>query len=128
MVDHKGLFGLGSHPINLALRFGMELVAWGSLGYWGWTQQQGVLRVLLGIGLPLLAMAVWGVFRVPGDPKDSPVPVSGVLRLAIEFAEFGLAVVLLIAAGQQAFAIGFAVVVALHYAVSYDRIRWLLAR
>lgn len=126
MVDHRGVFGLGMHPINLALRFLLELVAWGGMGYWGWTQHQGVLRVLLGIGLPLLAMTVWGVFRVPGDPKDSPVPVPGLIRLCIELLEFGLAVLLLIAAGQQAFAIGFAIVVALHYLVSYDRIGWLL--
>ena len=118
---------MGSHPLNLALRFVLELVAWGALGYWGWTQHESVLRVLLGIGLPLVAMAVWGTFRVPGDPKDAPVAVPGWVRLGIEAAEFGLAVVLLLAAGQPQFAIGFGVVVLLHYAISYDRIRWLLA-
>ncbi|MBN2470396.1 MAG: YrdB family protein [Anaerolineae bacterium] len=119
---------MGWHPLNLALRFVLELVAWGALGYWGWTQHQGVLRWLLAIGLPLLAMAAWGTFRVPGDPKDAPVAVPGLVRLALELVEFGLAAVLLYAAGQQQAAIIFAVIVALHYLASYDRIAWLLAR
>lgn len=119
---------MGSHPLNLALRFVLELVAWGALGYWGWTQHQGALRWLLAIGLPLVAMAAWGTFRVPGDPKDAPVAVPGAVRLALELLEFGLAALLLYQAGQQQAGIVFAVVVILHYLVSYDRIAWLLAR
>jgi hypothetical protein len=48
---------------------------------------------LLGIGLPLLAMALWGTFRVPGD-----APVAACL--ALELAEFGAATWLLIDAGR----------------------------
>jgi hypothetical protein len=51
---------------------------------------------LLGIGLPLLAMALWGTFRVPGDPGDAPVAA----RLALELVEFGAATWLLIDAGR----------------------------
>ena len=119
---------MGSHPVNLALRFLLELAAWASMAYWGWTQHQGAPRFVWGIGLPLAAMAVWGIFRVPGDPGDAPVPVPGVLRLALELAELGLAVGLLIAAGRLVLGIGLGAIVLLHYAVSYDRIRWLLAQ
>jgi hypothetical protein len=119
---------MGSHPINLALRFLLELAAWASMAYWGWTQHQGIARFGWAIGLPLVAMAVWGTFRVPGDPGDAPVAVPGVLRLVLELAEFGLAVGLLIVAGRFALGIGLGVIVLLHYAVSYDRIRWLLGQ
>ena len=119
---------MGSHPINLGLRFLLELAAWGSLGYWGWTQHTGAWRFAAGLGLPLVAMGLWGTFRVPGDPGKAPVAIPGALRLLLELVEFGAAVVLLAAAGRPAWGFGLAVVVLLHYAASYDRIRWLLAR
>jgi len=119
---------MASHPINLGLRFLLELAAWLGLGYWGWTQHTGVWRFVLGLGLPLLAMALWATFRVPGDPGKAPVAVAGILRLALELVEFGVAIGLLAAADQTAWGIGLAVVVLLHYAASYDRIRWLLNR
>lgn len=119
---------MGSHPINLGLRFLLELAAWAAMGYWGWTQHQGGSRFLFGIGLPLVAMVLWGTFRVPDDPGNAPVPVPGALRLALELAEFGLAAALLIAAGRQVLGVGLAVLVVLHYAASYDRIRWLLTQ
>jgi hypothetical protein len=35
---------MANHPINLALRFLLELAAWGSMGYWGWQTHEGVMR------------------------------------------------------------------------------------
>lgn len=75
---------MATHPINLVLRFILELAAWFALGYWGWVAHQGVMRWLLTIGLPFAAIVVWGVFRVPGDPRDAPVAVPGIVRLALE--------------------------------------------
>jgi hypothetical protein len=43
------------------------------------------------IGLPLIAYAIWGIFRVPNDPGKSPVAKSGVIRLAYEVVFFGFA-------------------------------------
>ena len=119
---------MGSHPINLAMRFLLELAAWASMAYWGWTQHTGPFRFVWGIGTPLLAMVLWGTFRVPDDPGNAPVPVPGIIRLALELVEFGLAAVLLIAAGRPAWGIGLAALVVLHYVVSYDRIRWLVTQ
>ena len=119
---------MSEHPINSGLRFLLELAAWGTMGYWGWTELTGLGRFLWGIGLPLLAMTVWGVFRVPNDPGNAPVVVSGAIRLAIELLEFGLAIVLLHAAGRPALGIAFAAVLVAHFAISYDRIAWLLGR
>ena len=86
---------MGSHPINLAVRFLLEVVALGSMGLWGWTQHGGVGRWLWAIGLPLIAAIVWGTFAVPNDPSrsgEAPVVTSGILRLLIELLIFGIGV------------------------------------
>lgn len=117
---------MANHPINLALRFFLELAAWAAMGYWGWTQHDGLLRWLLGIGLPVLAMVIWGVFRLSDDPGKPPVEVPGMVRLLIEALTFGGAAYLLIAAGLTAIGIAFAVITLLHYLASYDRVRWMV--
>ena len=119
---------MGGNPIILGLRFLLELATWGAMGYWGWTQHQGLGRFAWGVGLPLLAMAVWGVFRVPNDPGSAPVAVPGTIRLGIELLEFGLGAALLAAAGKPTLGLAFAALVVLHYAASSDRVAWLLRR
>jgi hypothetical protein len=117
------------HPINLALRFLLEIAALISLGYWGWSQHQGALRPILGIGLPVVAGAVWGIFRVPGDASasgEAPVPVRGPLRLLLELVLFALAVWALYASGKPGWGLGLAIATALHYLASYDRVVWLI--
>jgi hypothetical protein len=117
---------MANHPINLALRFLLELAAWFALGYWGWTQQQGLTRWLLAIGLPLIAMALWGTFRVPGDPGEAPVAVSGIVRLALEgIILFGGALALY-SSDQEGWGVTLAVILILHYIASYDRVLWLI--
>lgn len=143
---------MSNHPLNLTLRFLLELVALGAIAYWGWTQNDGVWRWVAVLGLPLIAAALWVTFRVPGDmermaqsfqtstgvlgeafrapaePRKVGVAVPGVVRLAIEAIFFGGAVWLLALAGQPRPALLFGIIVVLHYAASYDRIRWLLSR
>lgn len=117
---------MSNQPANLALRFFLELAALFALAYWGWTQHDGLVRLLWTIGLPLVAAALWGVFRVNGDPGKAPVPVPGILRLALEALIFGGAVWALYAAGQETCSLIFGVVIVLHYLISYDRVIWLL--
>lgn len=117
---------MASHPLNLALRFLLELAALFSLGYWGWMQHEGILRLLLGLGLPLVAAVLWGTFRVPGDPGDAPVAVPGFLRLILEVIVLGSGVWALYASSQTTPALIFAALLLFHYAISYDRIIWLL--
>jgi hypothetical protein len=83
---------MANNPINLALRFFLELAALFFIGRWGWTQHSGTVRYLLGIGLPLVAALIWGVFRVPGDGGTPKVRVPGILRLLIEALVFGFAI------------------------------------
>jgi hypothetical protein len=122
---------MGSHPVNLAVRFVLELSALVAMGFWGWHQGDGGVRIALGVGIPLLAAAVWGTLAVPGDPSRSgsaPLPVPGVLRLVIELVFFSFATWVLYHMGAARLSALLGVVVALHYVASYDRIQWLLAR
>lgn len=117
---------MANHPVNLALRFILELVGLFAYGYWGWTQHSGLPRWLWTLGLPVIAALAWGTFRVPGDPGNAPVAVPGWVRLLLEAVYFGGAVWALYASGRGNWALVFALVVVIHYAVSYDRLQWLL--
>ncbi|MCK4726725.1 MAG: YrdB family protein [Anaerolineales bacterium] len=117
---------MGNHPINLALRFILELVALFALGYWGWTQHAGLARLIWTIGLPLVAAILWGTFRVPDDPGKAPVPIPGFLRLLLELVILGIATWAFFASGLQTVGIIYGIIVLIHYLVSYDRIIWLL--
>ena len=117
---------MSQNPVNLALRFFLELAALYFMGYWGWTQHKGALRYLLAIGLPLLAASVWGVFRVPGDGGAPRVRVSGLVRLVIEGLFFGFAIWGLLDAGATTTGWIFGGLVLFHYLISYDRIGWIL--
>lgn len=117
---------MSRHPLNLALRFALELAALFACAYWGWTQHEGVWRILWGVGLPVVAALIWGVFRVPGDDGKGLLDVPGSVRLLTEWALFALAVVLYGAAGRYTAASMMALLVLLHYMASYDRVAWLL--
>jgi hypothetical protein len=62
---------MGSNPINLVIRFLLELSALMAMGFWGWNQGKGAFRFVLAFGIPIIAALVWGVFAVPDDPSRS---------------------------------------------------------
>jgi len=120
---------MGFHPINLAIRFLLEVSALVAMGFWAWQQNNGVARYSLAFLVPLVAAAVWGVFAVPGDRSragKAPVAVSGSVRLGIEAAFFACAVFALYRVGSNSLAAILAAAIVIHYAASYDRIAWLL--
>ena len=120
---------MAQNPLNLAIRFLMEIAALIAIGFWGFDQHDGIWRFVLGFGLPIIAAAAWGIFAVPGDRSRSggaPVPVPGAVRLILELALFGLACWALYDADRPLLALILAAVTAFHYALSYDRIAWLL--
>ena len=86
---------------NLLLRFLLELSALGALGYWGFHTADGVIAKLgLGLGAPLVAAAVWGVFV---SPKPA-VPLSTPLWLLVQAGVFGAAMAALLASGRPSLA------------------------
>jgi hypothetical protein len=120
---------MGSHPVNLAVRFLLELTALTATGIWGWKQSDGWIRFILAFGIPVIVAAIWGTFAVPNDPSRSgkaPVAVPGIIRLVIELAIFALAVWTLQDAGFTRISWILGIIVAVHYIISYDRIMWLI--
>jgi len=122
---------MGSHPINLLFRFLLELLALAISALWGWNQSEGWPGFVLAVFLPLLLAVIWGVFTVPDDPSRSgkaPVETTGLVRLGIEFGIFAFATWALYDMGYALLSMVFGVLAGFHYAISYDRVRWLLSR
>jgi hypothetical protein len=120
---------MGTHPLNLTLRFLLELTILFAYGNWGWNQGSDWRRYALAIILPFVAAAVWGIFAVPDDPSRSgkaPLPVPGIVRLLLELGIFVLAVWAMLNSGLFWTGLIFALLALIHYLLSYDRIIWLL--
>ena len=100
---------------NDGLRFTLELAALASLGYWSFSEHDGVVQWLLGLGTPLLAAVVWGAFVAPKASRPTTDPV----RLLLELAVFGGGVVALWIADARTLAFGFGVLVVLHLAFTF---------
>lgn len=92
---------------NLLVRFLLELFALGALCYWGFASGENVfVKVFLGLGAPVLAAVVWGLFVSP----KAAVPLAMPLRLLPEALVFGSAAAALLATGHPVLAVGFTVV------------------
>lgn len=103
--------------INMALRFLLELCALAALGYWGFMRGSGTLgKAALGLGAPILAAVLWGMFVAPKAVR----PLHDPAKLLVELVVFGGAAAALYAAGQPLWA-GVLLVV-------YGINRWLLVR
>jgi Protein of unknown function (DUF2568) len=92
--------------VLLAVRFALELGAIAALAYWGFRDGDGaVLKVVLGIGAPAAAIALWGLFVSPKAKYGGPVS-----RAVFELIVFAAAVVALVAADRTGLAVVFAVI------------------
>ena len=119
---------MSQNPLNLTVRFLLEILALIALGAWAMAQFAGVLGFALMILIPLLAATAWGVFNVKGDPSRSgkaPVPVPGIVRLLLELAFFGSGCWALFSINPS-YGWSFGAVTPVHYLLSYVRIIWLL--
>jgi hypothetical protein len=87
----------------------------GALAWWGATRGGSTAaHVALGIGAPLAAAVVWGLFCAPRRVvQDAPVAV----RAVAEIAAFGAAALALVAVGHAALGIAFAAACAVDRAV-----------
>lgn len=117
---------MSAHPINLGLRFLLEIAALIALGIWGWQKGDGWVRFLLAVGIPLIAAIVWATFRVPNDPGRAPVATPGLLRLILELSLFVFATWALYDLKLTALAWVFGIITFLHYVSSYDRVLWII--
>jgi hypothetical protein len=93
---------------NLLLAFLAELVALGIFAWWGWDAASGTaLKLVLAIGLPVVAAVVWGLFAAPTASRGTPV-----VRTIVKVVVFGLAGAALWSLGHPLLAVIFVVVVA----------------
>jgi hypothetical protein len=89
----------------LTLRFVLEISALVALAHWGFTTGGTVENVVLGVGAPTVAIAVWALFVSPKARFG-----SAARRAVFEAVVFGAAVVALLAADQTTWAVIFAAV------------------
>ena len=95
-------------PLNLGLRFVLELCMLVALGIWGFSE-----NVVLGIAAPLAAAVIWGLWIAPKAARRLRDPA----RLAIELLLFGAAGAALAVAGHALAAAIFLAAVALSEAL-----------
>jgi hypothetical protein len=94
--------------LNLAVRFLLELCMLVTVGYWGFKTGSGwFLKILLGIGAPLLIAIIWGTFVAP----KAAYHLNGFTLLALEGVLFGSGVVALFVTKNYSLAWGFALIV-----------------
>ena len=120
---------MGAHPMNLALRFLLEILALLAIGMWSYRLVPNGWKYILAALIPILVATAWGVFNVPGDPSRSgaaPVIVPVLIRLIIELAIFTFASWALFTTGHTQWSEIFSVIILIHYLISYDRVGWLL--
>jgi hypothetical protein len=117
---------MNSHPLNLALRAVLELLLIFIYFYWPWKTFLGASKLVISIGLPILLVSVWAVFKVDGDPGKAVVAIPGWSRLILEACIFlgGFFLLTQLSYTKQAYL--FLGISILHYIISYDRIAWLL--
>jgi hypothetical protein len=106
--------------LNLAVRFLLELSALAALCYWGLTLGHDipvkahvhdmVMKMMLGVGIPLVAAILWGAFVTPRRRFDVPLPA----RLAVELIVFGAATAGLLATGHPVLGLALAVLAVLN--------------
>ena len=102
----------GIRAANLGLRFLLELASLAALAAWGF---HSAGSLVLGIGAPLAAALVWWLFIAPR--ARFPVPLA--VRVVLELAVFGAAVVALSAAGWQVLALVMAIAVVISELLLY---------
>jgi len=113
--------------VGLGLHFFLELAALGALATWGFqTHTIWWQKLIFGIGLPLLAAAAWGIFRVPNDPGKATVEIPGWLRLLLEFSVMIGAALALYASGHTMLMWAFGAAVVVDYLIMADRVLRLL--
>ncbi|HEX5368057.1 MAG TPA: YrdB family protein [Dehalococcoidia bacterium] len=67
--------------VNDLVRFLLELCAVAAAGYWGFGIADGVFAWLLGIGAPVLIIALWGALVSPKAEARLPDPPRLIIEL-----------------------------------------------
>ncbi|MGA9526072.1 MAG: YrdB family protein [Myxococcaceae bacterium] len=105
----------GGINFNDVVAFFVELAALVTLCAWGFQTGTGMLRkVLLGLGTPALAIALWALFAAPRAVYQGPLA-----RLGVKLLVLGGGVLASFTLVPTAWAVAFAVVVAANLLLMY---------
>ncbi|SFQ07249.1 YrdB family protein [Actinomadura madurae] len=103
------------HVLNEGLAFLLEIAAIAALAWWGFTTGGGILTgAVLGVGAPVAAMILWGLFAAPRARFTVALP----LVLLVKAVVFGAGALALYGVGHHGAAIGFAVIALLNTALA----------
>ena len=82
---------------NLLIAFLLELCMIAAFAYWGFNVDQiGLVRLVLGIGVPLIVIVIWGYWMAPKSQRR----LKGKAYLALKLVLFGAASTALYFTGQ----------------------------
>ena len=94
--------------LNLAVRFLLELCMLVAVAFWGFkTQSSWLMKILLGIGLPVLIAVLWGTFLSPKATR----PLSGASFLTLELILFSTGALALFASDKPTLGLVYTVTV-----------------
>lgn len=97
--------------LNVLVRFLLELCMLTAVGYWGFKSGSGwLMKILLGIGLPVLMAVLWGVFIAP----RATYPLRGLSYLALELILLGSGAVALFASGKPTLGWEYAIILVIN--------------
>ncbi|MER6738815.1 YrdB family protein [Streptomyces puniciscabiei] len=103
------------YAANELLAFLVELAALACLSWWGFAiKHDEVLRILLGVGTPLLAMVLWSLFAAPRARLRPRLP----LVLVVKAVVLGGGAAALYGVGHPGASVAMAVVVVANTAVA----------
>ncbi|MEU8798100.1 YrdB family protein [Spirillospora sp. NPDC048819] len=92
---------------NEGLAFLLEMAAFAALAWWGFTTGGNVLvNIVLGIGTPVAAMFLWGMFAAPKAKFKVALPFVMLVKAVV----FGAGALAFHGVGHPTLAIAFAVV------------------
>ncbi|NMC11339.1 MAG: YrdB family protein [Chloroflexi bacterium] len=117
--------------INLVIRFFLELIMLGAIGYWGWVKGNGIFKIILPAGLLLITAVIWFTFAVPDDPSRSGnalIPIPGIVRLLLELGLFAIATAIFYSLIDKTTGIIFGCAVIINYGIAYDRLLWMIKK
>lgn len=99
------------HVLNEGLAFLLEVVAIVALAWWGFTAGGNIVAsIVLGVGTPVAAMVLWGLFAAPRARFKVALPFV----LLVKAVVFGAGALAFHGVGHTTVAIVFAVVVVLN--------------
>jgi hypothetical protein len=93
--------------LNIGLAFLLELAMLIAFGYWGFqTGDSTLVKILLGIGVPVVVIVIWGMYLAPRSTRRLRDPWLSLLKLVL----FGAAALALVAANQPTWGLILAII------------------